>query len=330
MALDSCYGVGSGVGSVAHVYDYAYGRQLFGGFTDASSFQLALGSYSGNVYVGAKSRLHRAGPFTDFNGKLISSGQNATTEPLYEWVGHTITFLQEFNGLLFIGLANDAVPANSKIATYDGKTILDDITGIDVPKNACLWRSNLAVGFATTVGSFRWRDAAGAWTTVASAGLGVHNQGNNSMCDLNGTLYFASGNTNIYSYNGAAVATARTIAAADAANGVTAVAPWMGNLWYLWNELTGGQRKPRVGKWEPEYGALGWTDAYKTLTTDFANMRYGACMNVYGDRLFVGSADTNGYGLVYSPVRYPGGSWSSYHSTSPTGITDIVSTLEVL
>jgi hypothetical protein len=310
---NSCYGVGSGVGSLVRTYDKSIGLQLYGAFSDASYISAALGTYGGRYYIGAKHRLFRSAPYVDFNGKFVSSTVNAATEPLFEWAGYTIKWLQEYNGLLFIGLANDTVPANSQIVAYDGITFLQDLGTIDAPLNACLWRDKLAVGFGTTVGSFRHRDAAGTWTTVVSAGLGVSAVSGNSMADLRGDLYFASGGQEIFKYDGAVVTTARTVAAASVApNGVLALAVWMGRLWYLWNQLVTAVQRPRLGAMEPDY-ATPWTDSYKTLNSDVSTLQIGSSMAVLGDQLYIGAYNNS---IARCPEKYPKGTWTSLQYTA--------------
>lgn len=323
---NSCYGVGAGTGSLVRTYDKSMGLQLYGAFSDVANISAAIGTYGGRHYIGAKHRLFRSTPYVDFNGKFISSLVNVATEPLFEWSGYTIKWLQEYNGLLFIGLANDAVPANSRIDTFDGTTFLNDLTGIDVPVNACLWRDYLAVGFPTASGELQYRDTAGTWTSVLSAGLGASTISGNSMVDFNGTLYFASGGQEIFSYNGAAVATARTVAAAAIApNGVLALANWMGRMWYLWNEWTGGKYRPRLGSYEPVYVGGPWTDSYKVLNSDVSTLESGTSMIPLGDQLYIGAYHNS---LVRSTEKHPKGTWTSLQYTA--GSNAPLVTLKVL
>lgn len=181
---------------------------------DAAVSAVNLGAYGGQPYISVDNALRRLTliqvPYGRENIALAGDGQDV---PIETFTGYVVKFLQAFDGKLFIGL--DAGAGASKVVSYDGRTIRDDLSSIDPPIAAGLWRDSLIIGFASGTGHIRVRAAGDtpSWTTVTAAGVAVA-PGVNSIRSYADVAYLCDGATKVWAYNGSTLTTARTVAGA--------------------------------------------------------------------------------------------------------------------
>lgn len=251
-----------------------------------------LGKYGDQLYVGDLSlvRVVREIPVP----YTITAQELFVKPPLLERLrfdGYTTTCLLEFDGKLFIGLSNDAAPdTSSKIVSWDGGNVVDELTGIRPPLAMGYWREMLLVGFDATAGHIRYREpgaAPGTWTTVALAGFSCTvNQ--NAFCEVRDKTFIASGVDLLFAFDGTSLSLAQTVVGADTfGDGVNALCMHDGLLHYGWNEL--GTAAAFIGRHDPDStGANEWVDNYVGLT-DQQPLFTGICsMASYRTQIYAG------------------------------------------
>lgn len=260
----------------------------------AADFQMPIARYGTSLFVGDKSTLR---VLVDVRGpygiEALTAIPTPPCSPVVSWPGYTIRCMQEFDGLLFVGLENNTVPTSSKIAVWNTLTATNDITGIRPPKAMGIWRNSLVVGFDATAAHIRVRDAGaapGSWTTFALAGSECSGNGN-AIAEVGDSVWIAGGNTKLFRFEGTALTLARTIGGADATgSGITSVCLHRGLLYYGWNTPT-ATFASRIGRHDPDSTAANeWTDTYKDLTTAVPNFKQLSSMLSYRGQLYAGGA----------------------------------------
>lgn len=308
MLGDGCPGVSSSAGFFIASLDQEQ-KPEFQRITYYSTLvsSVAIASFDKILHIGADAGLRKlqliAQPYGTENITAAGSGEDT---PIYTFSGFVIRCLMTFDGLLFIGL--DGGAGASKIATWDGLAIRDDLTGINPPLAFGAYRIQnggdaIVVGFASGTNHIRIRGTGtspGTWTTVTpSAGTVAVGQ-TNSMVSYKDVLYLADGSTNVWSYNGTTLAVARVPALATA---VRTVEVFNGLLYFGYETLTSA----RIGK----YDGTTWTDVEKNLTTQFTTPSSIRSLRGYRNCLLAsGVSGVSGGRLWFSPETATSGTWT--------------------
>lgn len=207
--------------------------------------------------------------------------------------GYTIRCMRQHEGMLYIGLENNAAAANSKIVAYDGSQYRDDITGIRPPIAFGQWQNKLVCGFDATAGHIRVRTSGsavpGTWTTYALGGYQT-SVSQNAMQEVRNKLYIASGATQVYQFDGTALSVANTVATADATgDGVTSLCLHDNLLHYGWNTTV--TLVSHIGRHDPDSTAANeWVDDYINITAQQATFLRLGCMASYRRQIYCGGS----------------------------------------
>lgn len=300
MTVLGCFGTSIGTGARIVHYDPDENPtfQVYANYYAQGSRQNPLAVFGDDLYVGDKSLLRKPAIISSPAGTAVSALLDTPPDaPIYDFTGFTITWLREFNSRLFIGLVADAAPnTTSKIASWDGLTIRDELTGVGVSYAAETFRGiKLVVGFDTTAGHVRYRDLAGTWTTLALAGYETSVSGN-AMKEHRDGISIAGGKTNLYRYTEPAgvptLAVHRNIAAAAAdGNGITVVTVHNGMLWYGWN-APAATYLSRLGRWDADNagGATEFIDTYYDISASVPNFKGLFGLESYRQQMYLSGA----------------------------------------
>jgi hypothetical protein len=297
---DGCPGVstsGFSLSAFDHEQSPAFQRYVY---YDTTTTFTTIGSYSGRLYVGRNSVLVKfielPHSYGDENIGLAGLSQE---EPIKTFSGFTIRFLIEYDGELYIGL--DAGAGNSKITRWDGTTFVDDLSSINAPTGAGVWREDLIVGFGAATNHIRKRTPDGTWTTISPAA------GTVAMAGLRGVsykdiFYFPDGGANVWSYNGTTLAITNTVASSIQRT----VAVFAGFLFYGYDSSV-----PHgiIGRFD---GST-WNNTYKDLTTQVSTITSCRYIEPYRNSLWAAVQDSTGgsHGELYaSPANAPAGTYT--------------------
>lgn len=224
---DGCPGISAGTGFyIAHLdqeQSPEFQRALHYLTTTNS---LVLGHFDDNLHIGVDSELRKLQliPVPYGTENITVSGSSQDT-PIHTFTGFTVRCLQEFDGKLFIGL-DSGVPGTSKIATWDGLAVRDDLTGINTPTCFGIYRvqnggESIVVGFGSATNHIRYRptgSSPGTWVTVAP---GAGTVASFTMAAYKDVLYIASGSTGIWAYDGTTFTLVHSPASATIVRAVT-------------------------------------------------------------------------------------------------------------
>lgn len=288
-----CFGAAIGTGSRIQHYDEYENPKLqvyFSSFAQADR-NVPLGIYGDKLIAGEGPMLYEVPQISAPSGAAASAYiANAIRDPIGFFDGFTVRCIQEFDAKLFIGLENNSAPASSKIVSWNGLSLTDDLTGIRPPLAFGIWRNKLVCGFDATAGNIRVRDTGsppGTWTTFALAGFLTSTYGN-AMQEARQYLYIASGTDKLFRFDGANLTLAQTIAGcATDGKGLTALTLHRGLLYYGWNTPSAAYAS-RIGRHDPDSTATEFLDTYKDVTTDQANFKFLASLRSYRQQIFAG------------------------------------------
>lgn len=268
-----------------------------------------IGSFGGIPHLGLDDALRRIQliqvPYGTPN--LAQSGGSQDL-PLETFAGYTITAIKECPsvGLLFVALDGGGAGLG-KIVTWDGKTLRDDITGIDAVTSFGLWRDNLVAGFGGATAHIRIRDTQGNWTTVAAAGFAC-NASANAITSFKDTIVIASGATKLWTSDGATLTNVHTIGGAT----IQCVENAFGFLYY------GYGPQAKIGQ-SPDLVAF--TDVHKNLfaQASVAGATDVRAMILFRDHLAAGILKAGTTYIAQSRADDTSGTWD----TLPTSAGDI-------
>jgi hypothetical protein len=328
-----CLGAGIGTGGTIFSIDQSQSPQvqIYARFFASTDRTVYLASYSDAIFAGDKTALRGLVLLSAPTGVDMNTfAPSPPSTPYAVFTGYTISCMKEFDGKLFVGLSNDATPAASKIIVWNGLSWQDDLTGIRPPLCMGTWQSKLVVGFDATAGHIRTRvpgAAPGTWTTVALGGFKCAPFGN-AIMEVGPKTYIASGDRQLYQYDGTTLSLATTVASADnvGGRGVCALCKHQNLLYYGWNEVS--PWKSWIGRHDPDNtfsAATEWVDAYKDISNDAALVAFDGgtfrrltAMESYRQNIFVGgsrywiaaTADNDVKGNMR--VVYPGSSSAGF------------------
>jgi hypothetical protein len=267
-------------------------------YYDGTAAQIVLGRYNENMYIGTDAALRRLQMIRQPWGteSLAVSGSTQDT-PLRTFTGFTVRCLAEFDGKLFIGLDNGA--GASKVVTYDGISFRDDVTGIDPPVCFAKYRVQnggdaLVMGTSNTNTLYirATGDSPATWTSLGTVAA-------KEMVSYRDVLYIATETADIYSWNGTALAVARTPASAVTTRCLTL---FNGFLYFGYETATSAI----IGKLN---SSGSWTDVEKNLTTQFAGTTQIRALVEYRGFLIGSGLSGSGKIWVSPPLGATTGTW---------------------
>lgn len=322
---DGCPGVDSSIGFyVAHLDPEQNPEFQRAVYYSALTQSIVMGKYGDDVYLGTDAALRKlqliAQPYGTENITISGSSQDV---PIETFTGFRITFLQEFDGKLFIGL--DGGAGASKIMTWDGVSLRQDVAAINPPTCAALYHAPnggdaLFVGFGPATNLLKYRvtgSSPGTWANVAP---GAGTLGANEMLAVGDKLFIASTNAGagaIWRYDGVTLASHHVPAGATACRTLTRNASV---LYFGYDTATAAI----IGS----YDLTTYTDVVNSLTASFALVSTLKSLRYYRGFLYAG-ATRNGAGRIYvSPAA--GGFTSAWSEIIPNaGNNGAVDTLMV-
>lgn len=301
---DGCPGVSSSSGGyVAHM-DIEQNPEFQRAVNYASTANVIIAKFGEDIYVGTDSQLRRFGlilqPWGTENITISGSTQDT---PIATFSGFTITCMQEFDGKLFIGLDNGA--GASKIVTYDGVSIITDISSINAPTCFGKFRITgggdaIVVGFGSGTNAVKVRPtgAAPGWTNYTP---GAGTLGALGMVSYKDVLYIASSDGAVWTWTGAVLASAHTAAGTPTA--CRAVCTFNGYLYFAYETSTAAL----IGK----YDGSSWTDAEKNITTQTALTTSIRALASYRGSLYAAGTVTGVGGKIWvSPGTTTSGTYT--------------------
>lgn len=273
---------------------------------------LVIGRFGSDLYIGSDDTLRKleliAQPYGTENLAISGSSQDVSIKT---FTGFTITWLKEFDGRLFIGLSNGA---SSKIATWDGVSIQDDLTGINPPTCAAVFRAPdggdaLVVGFASATNLIKYRVTGsdpGTWANVAP---GAGTLGSLSMTPFKDKLYIADDSGEVWTWDpGTSLTATHTPASATACRAVEANE---GFLYVGYETLTAA----RIAK----YDGSSWTDVEKDITAQYTGVTSIRALSWYRNFLYAGATKA-GAGKLY--LSSAGSTSGSYGEITPNALNN--------
>lgn len=302
---DGCPGVSSSVGFYLGMLDQEQSPEFQRVvYYSSATTKMRMGFFDDALHIGTDGSLRQLQFIRQpWGTEAISLSGTSQDTPLKTFSGFNITFLQEFDGKLFIGL--DGGTGASKIVTWDGLSFRDDLTTIDPPTCAGLYHKGSAgdalfVGFGSATNALKYRvtgDSPGTWTTKTP---GAGTLASKDMAVYKDVLYIATGSTDIWTYD----ADSDTLAQAHSptsASSVNAVERFNGYLYFGYETATDGI----VGK----YDGSTWTDVEKNLQTQLSCNAVRALADFRGVLVAGGTKPLNGGRLYFSPGLTTSGTW---------------------
>jgi hypothetical protein len=299
MVLDGCYGISTTAGSSVAQYDWEqspkFQRVIY---NSTATNNYVLGVFDDKMHLGLDAELKSLQLIVyPYGTEALSASGTAQDTPIYTFTGFVVRHLRAFDAKLFVAL--DAGAGASKIATWDGLSIRDDLTAINVPTGFGLWRETLICGFGSATNLIKVRavgDSPGTWTNVAP-GAGTVAMVSRGV-SYKDKFYFPDGSTNVWSYDGTTLTAAHTIAGAT----TRCIATFNGLLYVGYDE---GTPSARLAKFD---GST-WTDVDKNFTTQLSGTSSIRTLEGYRGSLYAGCIRSSGVVMLRSPLATTSGTW---------------------
>lgn len=221
--------------------------------------------------------------------------------------------LQQHDDVLLIGDQGPGV-ADSVVWAFDGVTLIQELSGIGIPRGLFPYNGQIVLVFNGTPNSIRVRSSAGVWSAAILPGSGtVKAFGNNSSAQYLDKLWIPTGAEDIFTFDSSAALTQIPIGTTGITAGgrVIAFAVLKRVLYFIWQDPA--IPKIYVGK----YDGTTWDATFKDLTgqSTFPNfMRSGSTLvdpvNCLGMRTYRGALLATCFPeLVISPGTDIAGTW---------------------
>jgi hypothetical protein len=269
--------------------------------------QIAIATYGGQPYIAIDDSLRRLQTIpVPYGEEQITIGGQGADLPSALLTGFRCNAMIEFDGLFFLALQENG-SGTHKIATYDGVTLRDDLTGLaDAPVAFGLWRDSLILGYVVGANriSVRARGASpGTWAHVSpGAGTIATQLGRNSIVSYKDEVYIADGGANVWNYDGTTLAVGRNVVGAT----ITCVEEAFGYLFYGYLS-SGGDAT--IGR----YDNSSWVDAHRDLTADEPLAARVDALRYFRDALVVCVTRTGFQNaLLESPGRNTASAWTGH------------------
>lgn len=298
-AFDGCFGISAAAGASIGQYDWEqsprFQRVIY---SSAATNNYVLAVFDGKMHVGLDSDLKALQLIVyPYGTEALSASGTSQDTPITSYSGFTIRNMLAFDSKLFVGL--DAGAGASKISAWDGLSVRDDLTGINVPTGFGLWRETIIVGFAAATNLIKYRTVGappGTWTNVApGAGTVAMVSRGVSYKDI---FYFPDGSTSIWSYDGTTLSAAKTIAGAT----FRCIAVFNGFLYAGYETATPDARLAK-------FDGSSWTDVDKNFTTQFAGTTSVRTLEAYRGSLYAGCIQSSNAKIFQSPLTVTSGTW---------------------
>lgn len=293
MAAIGCFGQVVGTGATAYHFDPQElpAFQAYSRFYSDTDNSMVIEEFDGKLWAGNKDALIEILIYPGVTGVPASDLSAAPSVfPATRFPGFTISWLCNRSGILYVGLTHNTTPATlSKVATWDGFTKRDLITGIEPTANAAVFADNLII--ASREDNVRILDADDTVTLVTDAAFTCSLSGN-AMAEFKDKLVIASGIGNLWTLNQAnALSVVHTIAsAAPDGRGITCVAAYEGLLLYGWNKVSPTYLS-YCGRWDSESDidlAHAFIDEYCPISSQIASFMSLFSMLVYRRQVYFG------------------------------------------
>lgn len=319
MLSDGCPGLSPTAGFSINTYDEEQ-SPLFQSnvYYDSASTNGCMGIFDGRLWSGVDNVLRQVVLIRPNYGEGALAVSGAQGGPsVITLTSGTIGFIQEFDSKMFIGNAVGA--GTSRIVSYTGVAQRDDLTAINAPTGAGLYRDWLVVGFGAATNGIRLRERGltGTWTTVAN-GAGTTAMTQCGGVSYKDNFYWGDGTNIVWKYDGTSITAARTIVGATTLRSVVV----FNNLLYYGYTSSGGAGL--IGKFD---GST-WTDAEKNLTSQFsANTGVRTIFPCRGDLFATGPGTGAGAQLYRSPGTTTSGTWVPIDLSPNTTVVDVLQML---
>lgn len=310
LATDGCPGISTTIGTSVNWLDTEEKNQYTKGiYEDGTTAPRIMAQFDGRIFLGSGDTLKAFNLIqTPYGVDTFNFSGVQQSETIYKFTGFVISSLCQFDGKLFVGL--NGGDGASQIWVWDGLSMLQDVTGIDVPTAMVVWRENLVVGFDTQNLQTRAVGAApGAYTVHASAGMKTFPQ---AMVSYRDAVYLGDGATKVWKWDGTTF-TSHAIAGSQ----VVSVGVGFGFLYYGYS---GATNKATLGRLD---SAGTYIDVHKDMTLVYAGSNFVRTINYYRGNLIVSLNKTaNAAQLAVS-----NGSDTSTWTSVVTGAGDVTSAM---
>lgn len=318
LLVRGCVGISPTVGASLMWFDHDQSPIMQRGvyYSTASSLPY-FAAFDGFLHIGLDTALGKFATINPPYGVEGIAGSGSTqNQPIATFAGFAVKNMKTFDSKLFVAL--DAGAGASKIATWDGLAIRDDLTGINAPTQLGLWRNLLVLGFGSATNHIRTRVAGsspGTWTTVAP---GAGTVATEQMVSYKDNLYITDAAANVWKYDGTTLAIVRTVVGAT----MYGIESYEGYLYYSYETAA---NRARIGR----YDGSSFTDNHKDLTTQVGTIKTPRRLRRYRGDLYVSVDHTVVSGLGSELLRSPGsttsGTWTRYNlgASAANGIDDM-------
>jgi hypothetical protein len=259
-------------------------------FQAATWYKLAaqkaqITGYGGTPFLMVDNQLRRFNllqvPYGTTNLAIAGGSQDV---PLYDFATNC-SAMQEFDGLLFIALAN------GEIWTWDGRTArLDRTDAGNVVQSFGVWRDFLVATYPAATNRISLRtvgDSPGSWSNVAPGAGTVPGVEGNTIMSYKDNLYLVGGTPAIWKYDGTTLAVVHTPASAV---DVHTLANAFGFLYFGYKQLIVANRAI-IGRFD----GTTWTDVHKDFVPQRNTSQLVRAMVLFKNNLL---AAINNSGLV--------------------------------
>jgi len=309
LLVRGCIGISPSAGASLMWFDHDQAPIMQRGvyYSTATGFPY-FSVFDGFLHIGLDTALGRFATINPPYGVEGLAGSGSTqNQPIATFAGFAFKNLATFDTKLFLAL--DAGAGASKISTWDGQAIRNDLTGIDTPTKFGRWRDLLVVGFASATNQIRTRVAGsspGTWTTVTP---GAGTVATEQMVSYKDNLYITDAAANVWKYDGTTLAIVRTVVGAT----MYGIEAYEGFLYYSY-QTAGGVA--RIGR----YDGSTFTDNHKDLSAQVATLQTPRRLRRYRGDLYVSVDHTLASGLGSELLRSPGATTSGTWSRYPLGV----------
>jgi hypothetical protein len=310
-----CPGLSAGTGYSMGTYDidqFPKAQPFI--YYSTATISVFVATYGDDLYITSDKLLRKFQPTEapyGQNGLAVSGSSQDISLYSAEAPFTSISALRQFSkaGLLFMCV--DGGAGASKVKTWDGLTIRDDLTAVDTLTGFGEYRELLIAGFKAATNKIKTRDLGGNWTTYSpNAGTCTFLAG----VSFQDKFYWTTGGQDLFSFDGTNVVQLPFATTGIPVGSTTYGIAVMGGFLYISYTTAGGHGKIA------SFDGTTWLPAIVDLTVTFPNMTAARPLAFYRNQLWLGGTETGGGnpgGNLYSSPD--GVAWSRVpYSGSPT------------
>ncbi len=307
---DGCPGISAGSGSYLGVID----QELRAGSTPSS--------YLNATYYSTATAPIVSATFGDqlFFGLDAELKRFSATDSLQETVLNlpsayvSISAMMEHQGVLLIACVGAAASGvgTSAIFTFDGTTLINVLTAINVVKGFGVYNEQCCAIFGGAPNSIRVRSSAGVWSAPIAPGAGTVKITGSNCTSFQNKLWIPNSDEDLFTFDQTATLTRIPIGTTgvDAGGHIMGTDKMSGVLYFVWHDAA--LANVYIGKFD----GTTWTPKYKDLTGQ------GSYVGFMGENTF-GSSFIPGISrvirqyrgsLVVAAIQPPAGVAAAYFS----------------